>query len=323
MHTSWDIAREAGVSQATVSRVINRRGYVADATREKVLAAIERHAYSPNAMAKGLVTRRSRLIGVMVADVTNPFYPELIEAIDARLHAAGLQMILSNDGSRRDEAEAVRLLEEQRVAGIVFISARLDSPSVKRLAGARFPVVLVNRYADGVECDTVIGDNAAGMERVADHLRELGHTRIALIAGTQDASTSRDRVAAFPGAEIVAGDFTYDGARHAARGLLDRRDRPTAIATVNDLTALAVLNVADELGIAVPDALSVTGYDDIPMAGWPRFALTTVRQPLAEMAARAIELLQQRIDAPDTRPSRVVFPAELIERGSTGPPPTQ
>src|SRR5690349_5370378 len=141
MHTSWDIARAAGVSQATVSRVINNRGYVADATREKVLAAIEAHAYSPNALAKGLVTRRSRLIGVMVADVTNPFYPELIEELDARLGDAGLQMILANDGGRRDEAEAVRRLEEQRVAGIVFISARLGSPSVKRLVAARFPVV--------------------------------------------------------------------------------------------------------------------------------------------------------------------------------------
>src|ERR1700755_2860980 len=119
MHTSWDIAREAGVSQATVSRVINDRGYVADATREKVLAAIERHGYSPNAMAKGLVTRRSRLIGVMVADVTNPFYPELIEEIDARLHAAGLQMILSNDGSRRDDAEGGGVAEEERVPRVL------------------------------------------------------------------------------------------------------------------------------------------------------------------------------------------------------------
>jgi LacI family transcriptional regulator len=169
----------------------------------------------------------------------------------------------------------------------------------------------------------VIGDNAAGMERVADHLRALGHTRIALISGTADASTSRDRVAAFPDVEVVAGDFTFERARAAALDLLSRPDRPTAIATVNDLTALAVLNVADELGIAVPGELSVTGYDDIPMAGWSRFALTTVRQPLAEMAARATDLLQGRIDAPDAPPSRVVFPAELIERGSTGPPPTQ
>src|ERR1700742_3423068 len=141
MQTSRDIAREAGVSQATVSRVINGRGHIAAATRERVLAVIEAHGYSPNAMAKGLVTRSSSLVGVMVADVTNPFYPELIEAIDARLEAAGMQMILAND---RDEAPAVRVLEEQRVAGFAFISARLDSPSVERLVAARVPVVLVN-----------------------------------------------------------------------------------------------------------------------------------------------------------------------------------
>jgi LacI family transcriptional regulator, galactose operon repressor len=327
--TSWDIAREAQVSQATVSRVINNRGHVAPATRERVLAVIQAHGYSPNAMAQGLVTRSSRLVGVLVADVTNPFYPQLIEEIDARLEGAGLQMILSNDGSRRDEAEAVRLLEEQRVAGMIFISARLESPSVRRLVASGFPVALVNRYVDGVECDVVVGDNDRGMELVAEHLVALGHRRIALVAGTEDASTSRDRLQAFNAAlaargvaleRVVRGDFAYPRAYAAALELLHSNPRPTAVATVNDLMALAVLNAADAAGLRVPDDLSVVGYDDIAPAGWERFALTTVRQPLAPMAARATELLARRMQTPDAPFERVVYPAELIERGSTATP---
>jgi LacI family transcriptional regulator len=328
--TSVDIAHEAGVSQATVSRVLNNDRYVSASTRNRVLAVVEAHGYVRNAMAQGLVKRQSRLVGVLVADVTNPFYPELIEAIDARLGAAGLQMILSNARSRQVEAEAVRVLEEQRVAGIIFISAQLDSQPIARLVSSGFPVVLVNRYVDGVECDVVIGDSAGGMVLVAEHLVGLSHRRVALVAGTELASTSRDRVQAFRAAlrergadltAVVRGEFDYDHAYQAALELLRREDRPTAIATVNDLMALAVLNVAQRLALSVPGELSVVGYDDIPLAGWERFSLTTVRQPLTEMARRASDLLQRRLQTPDAPFERVVYPAELVERASTAAAP--
>jgi LacI family transcriptional regulator len=327
--TSWDIAREAGVSQATVSRVLNRYPHVAEATRQRVLDVIERLSYAPSGVARGLVTRRTRLVGLVVADVTNPFYPELIEAIHERLDAKRLNMLLSN-GRGEDEESDVELLLEQRVEGIIFTSALCDSPTVKRLSERGFPIVVANREVPGVACDAAVGDNVDGSRAAARLLLGLGHRRIAILTGNDRATTSREREAAFAatlaegGAPLDTalrreGGFDHDQALAATLDLVSLAEPPTAVFAVNDWMALGALNAARRAGRSVPDDLSVVGFDDIPLAGWDTFRLTTVRQPLATMARTAADLLERRIGDPERAPQRVVFPTELVVRDTAGP----
>jgi LacI family transcriptional regulator len=328
MATSIDVARAAGVSQATVSRVLNEDRRVLPATRERVLEAIDRLGYRPNAIARGLVTSSTGLVGVVVSNITNPFYPELLEAIAARLAERRLKMVLHNGVDHEDEV--VRRLLEQRVDGIVLTSSSLRSGVVAELTQRRVPFVLVNRTVDDAACDSVSGENAGGGALAAEHLLELGHRRIALIAGSPQASTSRDRVAGFRSAlrragvplprELVAnGDFRFEPAYAAARGLLSLDRPPSAIFCANDLMAFAALSAAHRAGVPVPDRLSLVGFDALPMSGWEPFELTTVRQPLPEMARAAVGLLAARIADPERPVQRLVLASSLIVRATTGP----
>jgi LacI family transcriptional regulator len=324
----------AGVSQATVSRVLNDGGPVAPATRRRVLEAVQQLGYTPNAIARGLVTNRTQLVGVIVSDVTNPFYPEFLEASGHLLAERGFRMVFHNAAKHEGDDELTRLLLEQRVDGILFLSAELESAAVRRLVERRFPIVLANRYVDGVVCDTVVTDNRRGGSAVARHLLELGHKRIAVIAGHDRASTSRDRLDAFRDElasaavelreELVAeGEFRYDLAYEATRRLLTLPvgRRPTAIFCVNDLMAFGALNAARATRMRVPEQLSVVGFDAVPMSGWEAFRLTTVRQPLTDMAVAAADLLVERIRDVRRAPRTTTFPSTLIVRETTAPAP--
>lgn len=318
--TSVDIARAAGTSQATVSRALNG-GRVAAATRDRILAISRELGYTPNAAARSMVTSRTGLVGVVVSDLTNPFYPEFLEEIAGSLAARGQHMLLQNAGS-------VELLLQQRVDGIVFTAAVEGSAEVADLAARRFPVVLANRVVDA-GCDTVEGDHPAGAAAVVDHLAGLGHRRIAVLAGLPGASTSarrldgiRRRLAerGLAPPDVRETGFDYDRAVHAATDLLTAAaEPPTAIVGLNDQVAFAALNAAAALGVAVPRELSVAGFDDVRQASWPTLGLTTVRQPLAAMAARSVALLNERIDEPDLPPRHEVLPADLVVRRTTGP----
>jgi LacI family transcriptional regulator, galactose operon repressor len=326
--TSIDIAREAGVSQTTVSRVLNGDPRVAKSTRKRVVDAIERRGYTPNAIARGLVTSRTNLVGVVISDIMNPFYPELLEAIVAQLSEHGLKTVFSN-ASGQPEDVYTRLLVEQRVDGMIVTSALLDSATVRRLAEQRFPIVLANRYVDGVECDTVSGDNRGGARAAAEHLLELGHERIAILVGHPQSSTSRDRFSGFREAVEEAGieldpalvrpgGYRYDAAYAETLRLFELAAPPTAVFCLNDLMAFAALNAARSARVAVPEDLSVIGFDDIRMSSWQAFELTTVRQPLAEMARTSVDLLAQRVEAPGSSFRQIVFPSRLVPRRTTG-----
>lgn len=317
--TSVDIARAAGTSQATVSRALNG-GRVAAATRDRILAISRELGYTPNAAARSMVTSRTGLVGVVVSDLTNPFYPEFLEEIAAALAARGQHMLLQNAGS-------VELLLQQRVDGIVFTAAVEGSAEVADLAARRFPMVLANRVVDA-GCDSVEGDHPAGAAAVVDHLAGLGHRRIAVLAGLPGASTSARRLdgigrrlaeRGLPPPDVRETGFDYDRAVDAATDLLTAAEPPTAIVGLNDQVAFAALNAAAALGVAVPGELSVAGFDDVRQAAWPTLGLTTVRQPQAAMAARSVALLNERIDDPGLPPRHEVLPADLIVRRTTGP----
>jgi LacI family transcriptional regulator len=327
--TSVDVALAAGVSQATVSRALNG-GAVSESTRIKVESVASRMGYSPNLVARGLVTSRSGTIGVVVADITNPFYPQLLEALGDRLADQGRHMLLQNAATNSEE-EAARLLVEQRVDGIIFTTAMSDSVAVRELMERRFPLVLVNRVVVG-HCDAVEGDNRAGAIAAIDHLVELGHRQIGMVTGDARASTTRQRTQGFEDGLAELGvplrldyvrssDFTYPAAYRAAIDLLSLNDRPTAIFCHNDLTAFAVVNAARSLNISVPGELSVIGYDDVRESAWESYNLTTVKQQFPEMAARAVDLLESRIEDHDLAPRHTVFECPLIILGTTAPPP--
>jgi len=316
------------VSQATVSRVINDDPRVAPSTRERVRQVIKRVGYEPNAIARGLVTSRTDLVGVVVSDITNPFYPELLEALGARLAERELKMLLFNAWGQ-DEQDVVRLLLGQRVDGIIFTSALLDSSVVREVAERGLPVVLANRGVDGIDCDCVRGDNDTGARAAAEHLLALGHRRIGVVVGIGRSSTSRDRLNGFRDAlarggvslpdELMAyGEFRYDRAYDETLRLLRLADPPTALFCVNDLMAFAALSAAVHEGVHVPERLSVVGFDDIPMASWDAFQLTTVRQPLEEMATEAVDILVERIREPDRAPRTLIFASNLVVRATTG-----
>ncbi|MGP0049495.1 MAG: LacI family DNA-binding transcriptional regulator [Solirubrobacteraceae bacterium] len=331
--TGHDIAREAGVSQSTVSRTLRRDPRVDPSTAKRVLEVAQRLGYAPNASARSLVTRRTRTIAVVVSDITNPFYPQLVEALHEQLGRAGYRMILFNERTdvRGDGALDVQL-NGGGADGAVFLSVTIGPEVADQLSSTPVPTVLLNRDADGARIDRVMADHVGGAAQVAELLLELGHLRIAFIAGPANTSTSRDREAGLT--ETLArhgvrldpdlcrrGEFTHQSGFQWTHELLTCPQPPTAIFCANDVVAFGAIDAARRLRIDVPRQLSIVGFDDIPMAGWESFSLTTVRQPLVDMARHAARILINRIESPDgSEPTRLVFPTHLIRRSTTGPP---
>jgi LacI family transcriptional regulator len=329
--TSRHVAQVAGVSQSTVSRVLQGSSRVSPDTRERVLAAMKQAGYRPHAAARAMRTRRAGTIGVVVADITNPFYPELLEAVSRELDHAGQRMILWNS-TGPSEAGALEAIREGSVDGLVFTTVTEESKPLEEALSQDEPVVLLHRGLDSRTCDEVVSDNISGARSVARYLTGAGHRRIGYLQGPSLPSTSVQRERGFREALadlgmpldeqlVVRADFTHDTAHAAMRDLLQRDDPPTAVFCANDLTAFGAIDGALSLGRRVPEDVWVVGYDDIAMAGWDVFDLTTVRQPIATMARAAVRLLIERIDNPRLPPRRTEFPTELVVRGSTAHTP--
>ena len=327
MVTSRDVAQVAGVSQATVSRVLRDAGPVKAETRARVLEAAAQIGYQPNALARAMRTRRSGTVGVVVSHLTNPFYPELIEALNTELGAAGCRMALWTSAGPGQDA-ALEAIRQGVLDGVLFTAATAKSAALREAMRSGAPAVTLNRAIPGWHCDQVVSDNRVGGQRIARYFAAAGHRRVGYIGGPALPSTSADREKGYlsglsavglslPEAHRRSGDFSYQRGRNAMRELLSLSRPPTAVFCVNDLTALGALDGARSLGRAVPDDVWVVGYDDIPMASWDAFDLTTVRQPTGEMARIAVQLLLSRVAEPTAAPRRVTMPAELVVRGTT------
>lgn len=328
--TSRDVAELAGVSQTTVSRVLRGSPQVREPTRTKVLEVFASTGYAPNAAARVMRSGRTGTLGVVVARVTNPFYPELLDALGSTIAARGGTMSLwavDVDGERA----ALEAIRRRAVDGMLFTTATLGSTSLRTALRDRAPVVLVNRTLPRVACDKVSTDNRGGAAAAARHLLERGHRRIALISGPADVSTAREREQGFrraleragrplDEALCVHGEFSHAEGHAGLLTLLDRGRPPSAVFCVNDVIAFGALDAARLRGIAVPDELSVVGFDDVEMAGWESFSLTTVRQPLEAMAQTAVDYLLERIEGrPPAAYRHARLPAELVIRRSTRP----
>jgi LacI family transcriptional regulator len=330
--TSYDVARQAGVSQPTVSRALRDDRRVAAATRERVREVASALGYVPSRRGRSLSTRTTGQIAVVVGDLANPFYMEVIERLHATLEGADRRMVVLTDPLDRAGADA-RLLDGS-IDGAILTTALLGSAVPRELAERGLPIVLLNRLVDDPDANACASRNADGGRAVAQELVSLGHRRIGAILGPTDTSTSRDRERGFrdglaaggarlADANLRRGPFTYETGYQGLCDLLCGESAPSAIFCANDVIALGALNAARALGIAVPARLTVFGFDDIAMAAWDVFRLSTVRQDLATMAGEAVRMLLGLILAPDRPPRRVTVPITVVRRASHAPPPPE
>lgn len=331
--SSWDIAREANVSQSTVSRVINNNPRISEATRQRVRKAMERLGYSPNAVARTLITGRSQLLGLVVSNITNPFYPEVIEAIVATATEHDYNVVLCNTQEDLQlQTSYLQLLIEHQVDGAILTSSLLDAEGrLARMAPDTIPIVMVNRTVEGLRVDSVRMNNVAAGRMVARHLVELGHRDLAFVGGLAQTSTNSERLIGFrseletlgvglPEEYVTHRAFTRASGYELTEGLLALPQRPTALFCADDLIALGAMDAIVDAGLRIPDDISVVGVDDVPAASLRQVALTTVRQPAAEMGRRAVQLLLERIQgAPDAEPIDIVLRPRLIVRRTSGP----
>lgn len=327
--TSHDVARLAGVSQPTVSRALRDQPGVSAATRGKVRDAARVLGYVTSQAGRSLATRSTGRVGVVSAELSNPFYPALLEPLHDALGQFGYRTILVTD--RGEVPVELEPLIDGSLDAVILTTSETGSDLPEELRRRGVPFVLLNRTVDGVDGDVCTVDNIAGGALVADLLMSLGHERIGAILGPSTTSTGRDRRRGFqdrlaehgralPPKLVREGPFTAAFGRTALRELMAGPKSPTAIFCGNDVLGLGVLNACLAHGIDVPDALTVIGFDDIAMAAWECFDLTTVRVDLAAMAQSAARLLVDRI-ASSERPARQIsLDPVLVPRGTHSAP---
>ena len=325
--TSMEVAKLAGVSQSAVSRVFTPGASSSKKTNELVRKAAAELGYRPNVLARSLITGKSRMIGLVVAYLDNYFYPEALELLSSALQKKGYHVLIFMSGNKEgDIAEAVDEILDYQVDGIIAASVSMSSDLAKRCTSAGVPVVLFNRTQDDDRLSAVTSDNFQGGQKVARFLLAGGHKRIGYIAGWEGASTQRDREKGFTeelvrnGQELYArevGNFNADEARQAARTMFSKQNFPDAVFVANDAMAIAVIDVIRfELGLQVPEQVSVVGYDDVPISSWPAYDLTTVRQPANRMVAETVSILIESIENKTTTARRIEIDGPLMVRGS-------
>ena len=329
--TSVDVARRAGVSQSAVSRVFTPGASSSKRTVEKVRRAAAELGYRPNVLARSLITGRSRIIGLVVAYLENYFYPEVVERLSVALQEQGYHVLVFLAAPTVGDVQGVlQEILDYQVDGIVLASVSMSSVLAEKCQSFDIPVVLFNRDQDDPRLSSVTTDNRAGGRALADLLVSLGHQRIAYIAGFEGASTQRDRELGFreglaaAGQELFArgvGNFEHPLAQEATRRMFDRGNPPDAVFVCNDHMAFAAMDVLRyELGLRVPEDVSVVGFDDVPPAAWPAYDLTTFRQRVNRMVAETVTTLLDQIEAGNAEPRRVKLDGTLVVRRSTRKP---
>ncbi len=322
--TGHDVARLAGVSQPTVSRALRQDSQVSAATRARVAAAAASLGYVPSELGRSLSTRSTRQIA-MVADLDNPLYPRLVGPLHDAFNANNFRMVLLAE--RGEEIVGDGRLLDGSVDGAVLTTSQLRSSLPKHLSEKGFPFVQLNRVSALVQADSVTADNVGGGRAVADLLAAGGHKQIAAILGPRETSSARERERGFraglksfgltlPPTAVVRGWFLYEVGHAGMHELMASGRPPTAVFCVSDVIAVGAINALTELGLAVPGDVSVVGFDDLEIASWPMFSLTSVRVDFAAMARRAAELLLARVAGPEHAVVHERFPVELVRRST-------
>jgi LacI family transcriptional regulator len=319
------VAECAGVSVATVSHVINDTRPVSDELRQRVLAAMDRLDYQPNALARSLRRQRTSTLGLIIPDTYNPYFAEVARGIEQVAFERDFTVILCHsDYSPDRELQYVDVLRAERAAGAIWIPATEDCEAALQLVEYEVPLVILDRRVADVRCPAVVADNFRGGYMATEHLIALGHQRIGCIARPVSLSHSQDRILGYQAAlrDYKLGGFRLEDGYQATFHLLDSEPPPTAIFAYNDIMAIGALRAAHEHGLQVPQDFSIVGFDDIPQAAFACPALTTVSQPKFDMGRRGADLLLDLI-AGKTPPAEADAPldVQLVIRESTGQAP--
>ncbi|MGE5204229.1 MAG: LacI family DNA-binding transcriptional regulator [Chlamydiota bacterium] len=331
--TMRQIAARARVSVGTVSHVINNTAGVREPVRRRVLEAIERLGYQPSLLARGLRRNQTTIIGVIIPDISNPFFPLVVRGVEDIAYQNSYRLMLCNaDNDAQKEQVYFDELRAYRMAGLIVIPSA-DSRLVTAAGGAagELPVICLDRCPEGWTGDSVTVDNTEGAYQAARYLVALGHRRIAAITGQLHVTSAVERLkgikqALRDSAITIAPEYIQEGRFDRLSGyekglmLLQFSPRPTAIFAANDLVALGVLSALRELGLRCPEDVSLVGFDDLELASFTNPALTTVAQPAYQMGARAAALLFERLSGEDIPPQRIVMETALKVRGSTAAP---
>jgi DNA-binding LacI/PurR family transcriptional regulator len=328
--TIKDIARAAGLTPSSVSRALNNHPRISRQTKEKVLALARKMGYSPNLFARGLVKKKTYLIGLQVYDFRNPFYAELTRAIQDTAQEFGYWVIQASTDDDRDKTEfLVDSMIKMGVEGIIFASCKLQDKTVEKLIDTGFPVVLANRRLKKDIGDYVVLDNTYGAYLMVNHLINHGYRRIAMISGPRSVSTSADRDRGYrqalkdrglsvDGEIIKYGSFSQETGFRFAKQLMALLNPPQAIFCGDDAIALGAMKALGEVGRRVPDDVAVVGFDDAEISSHPLIQLTTVSQNLREMGRIAARTMVDRIEGRQKNPQRILIEPHLIIRRSCG-----
>lgn len=330
--TIKDVARKAGVSPSTVSRILTGSANVADDKRRLVLEAIDELGFRRNAVARSLRTRSTNIIGLIIPDITNPFFPEIAKGVEDAAHKLGYNVILCNsENSSYKEAFYVELLRERQVDGLILSGVGEASDQIRTAIDAGLPLVVLDRRLEGTDVDTVTTDNVAGGAMAARRLIQAGHRRIGFLGGPQGIAVSEDRFRGYLSALKETGidakeqwvrfdGFSFEAGQRAAREFLELPDPPTAAVASSDIAAIGFIDTLVSAGVAVPEYVSVVGFDDIAFTSMLRPRLTTIRQPKYLIGETAVSLLFDKLRRSDGRARQVVLGVELVERDTVAPP---
>ncbi len=324
--TAHDVARLAGLSQSAVSRAFTPGASISEEARLKVVEAAASLGYRPNMIARSLITERSGTIGLAIGYMENQFYPAVLEALSTAFGLAGYRLILFTQGPVDDSDPILDEVLRYRVDAVILASVRLTSRFAEECYKAHVPVVLLNRRTDSEVASSVTGENRVGGHAVAAFLAAGGHERFAYMAGLEDSSTSREREEGFRQGLIeanmkaplrVVGHYDFEAARAGARTLFAAKRSPDAIFCANDHMAFAVMETLRvEFGLVVGRDVSVVGFDDVPLAAWPSFMLTTYSHPVQPMVDRVVDITLKHVEEGPGEPIREVVPGSLVVRTS-------
>ncbi|MGG0934921.1 LacI family DNA-binding transcriptional regulator [Brevibacillus centrosporus] len=335
--TIYDVAREAQVSIATVSKVINDSGRISDKTKQRVIAIMEKMKYQPSVVASALTGKQTFTIGLFIPDLANPFFAEIARYVEDRAQENGFSVVMcSTDHNIEKESKYIELLRQKRVDGFILASGFINDEILKELIEEKFPVVMVAQDFPTRTMDSVSTDDFFGGYVVGKHLLELGHKSIGVLAENWKAGTLELRWSSierlrgirqamaeaqvpFHEEHLVICDSSVESGRASSAKFFEGKSGPTAIFATNDVLAIGVVQAAREHKKKLPDDVSIVGFDNTLLSTIVEPRLTTVAHPMAEMARKAMELLLNRMQDKDRMSSRIILPPELIKRDSTRP----
>jgi len=326
--TIKDVAELAGVHPSTVSRVINNDSRISDKTKEKVILIIKKLGYTPNAIARGLKTKRTYTLGILIPDITNPFFAEIARGVEDAANKNNFNVILCNtDDKLKKERTYLQILRGKRVDGLILGTAHVNDKSILELEREKFPYILVSRNIEGLDKNCIIVDDVEGGMMASEYLIKLGHRRIAHITGPLKTRSALNRLKGYKlalkkyeieyrGELVGEGDFKIKGGYQVMKRFLKLAEPPTAIFAANDLLALGAMQAIQKKNFHVPEDFSVVGFNDIELASFVYPPLTTIRQPMLEMGESAVRMLLRIIEEGEFNQRKIVLKPKLIIRES-------